>query len=197
MTDSARAASNGPANPAGAAPSSASPPTSSRRAGRVGTCAAVFSRRAQAPTRPRVRRHRRVLPPQRLVLWHPYACLTDWDGDHLTWGLDVHARSAYCSPTPPVIGMMEWCCPVPARSGACRCSPCPLAVVNVARGGTLHQHLPEALGTERISHRRWRRDQRGRRRRGIGASRNWSVPGSSLSTATTTRASIGSARGWW
>ena len=67
-----------------------------------------------------------------------------------------------------------------------------LQLVNVARGGTLHQHLPEALGTERY-----------RIGGGVFATNTVEVDGghaarrparrraSSTCTATTTRASTG------
>ena len=67
-----------------------------------------------------------------------------------------------------------------------------LQLVNVARGGTLHQHLPEALGHRAVPGRRRRlRDElrRGRRRAAARSARRRRA--TSTCTATTTRASTG------
>ena len=71
-----------------------------------------------------------------------------------------------------------------------------LQLLNVARGGTLHQHLPEALGTERyrvgggvFATNTVEVDD------GHARSPRSSATASSTCTATTTRASTGSATG--
>ena len=127
-----------------------------------------------------------LLPPQPAPDAAAAAVLDGLDGLILTGGLDVQPelygaeRHPLTDPARPdrdawelalFRGAEERRMPVLA---ICR----GLQLVNVARGGTLHQHLPEALGTERYRDRRRRlRDERGRGRRRIAARRARSAPG--------------------
>ena len=145
-----------------------------------------------------------LLPPQPAPDAAAAAVLDGLDGLILTGGLDVQPelygaeRHPLTDPARPdrdawelalFRGAEERRMPVLA---ICR----GLQLVNVARGGTLHQHLPEALGTERyrigggvFATNEVVVDER------LPPRRAASAPASSTCTATTTRASTGSATG--
>ncbi len=98
-----------------------------------------------------------LLPPQPAPEAAAAAVLDGLDGLILTGGLDVqpelYGQERHPLTDPPRADRDEW--ELALFRGAeerrmpvlaiCR----GLQLVNVARGGTLHQHLPEALGTER------------------------------------------------
>ena len=142
--------------------------------------------------------------------------LGDWRAEPIGWldglvlsgGADVDPARYGQAPAPPHRaraaapgrGRVH---PGPGRAGqpGCRCSRCAAAlqVLNVALGGTLHQHLPDLLGSDRAPARA-RRVRRGRDRRGAGQPR-W--PGSSA-TAASVRChhhqavdQLGDGLAWW